>query len=178
MTAGPLEVLAGAAGVLPCCRLVGAVGFGAIHIQVKSVRTHAEAAFCGDPVLPVLDLGIEELLDVAALQADQVVVVVAFVQLENSLAGFEVMAFEQAGLFELGKHPVNRGQADIHVFGDEQAIDVFGGQVAVFGFLEKIEDLEPRESCLQADTFETLGIAGHGGPEKQEMAAGSPASPV
>ena len=66
--------------------LVGAVGFGAIHVQVKSVRTHAEAALCGDPVLPVLDFGIEELFDVAALQADQVVVVLPFVEFENRFA--------------------------------------------------------------------------------------------
>ena len=83
-----------------------------------------------------------------------------------------------ARLLELGEHTVNSGQPDIHVFGDQQAIDVFGGQMAVFCLLEEIKDLQPGKSRLQADTFKILGIAGHGGPEKHEMAAGSPAGPV
>lgn len=125
-----------------------------------------EAAFLGDPVLPLFNGGVVELLDLAALQADQMVVVLPFVEFKDSLAGFEVVTFEQAGLFELGEHAIDRGEANIHVFGDEQAIDVFRSQMAGLDLLEEIEDLEPREGCLQADTFEVLGIAGHGEPRK------------
>ena len=69
------------------------------------------------------------------------------------------MTFKQASLFELGEDAIDRSQTNIHVFGDEQAIDVFGGQVTGFDLLEEIQNLESRESCLQADTFEVLGIA-------------------
>ncbi len=104
---------------------------------------------------------------------------VAFVELEDRLARFEVMALQEAGLLELGEDPVNGGQADIHVFGDQQAIHVLGGEVAVLGLLEQVEDLQSGEGCLQADIFEVLGIAGHGeAPKNVEEAAGSPAGPL
>jgi hypothetical protein len=144
---------------------VGAVGLEALDVEVEGVFAHREAALGGDLVLALLDLGVEEFLHPAALQAHQVVVVVAFVELEDGLARFEVMALEEAGLFELGEDPIDGGQADIHVFGDQEAIDVFGGEMAILDLLEQVEDLEPREGCLEADTLEILGIAGHGGPE-------------
>ena len=64
-------------------------------------------------VLALLDLRVVELLDAAALQADEVVVVAALVQLEHGLAGLEVVADEQPGLLELRQHAVDRGEADV-----------------------------------------------------------------
>ena len=69
------------------------------------------------------------------------------------------MTFKQTSLFELSEDAIYRGQADIHVLCDKQAIDVFGSQMTGFDLLEEIQNLESRESCLQADTFEVLGIA-------------------
>ena len=51
-----------------------------------------EAARAGHVVLPALDVGIVELLDPPALQAHQVVVVPALIQLEHRLAGLEMLA--------------------------------------------------------------------------------------
>ena len=50
-----------------------------------------ETALARDLVLPLLDLSVVELLDSTALQAHQVVVVAALVQLEHGLAGLEVL---------------------------------------------------------------------------------------
>ena len=127
---------------------------------------YGKTALFGDPVLTFLDGGIEEFLHVPALHADEVIVVAAFVELEDRLAGFKVVTFENARLLELGEHAINGGQPDIHVFGDQQAIDVFGGEVTVLGLLEQIEDLQPRKGCLQADTFEILGVAWTWRPRK------------
>lgn len=112
-----------------------------------------EASFGGDPVLPIFDLRVEELFNFPTLNANQVVVVAAFIELENRLAGFEVMTFQESGLLELRENTINRGKADIHVFTDQQAVDVFGGKVAIFRFLKQIQDLEAWKSCLQADAF-------------------------
>lgn len=155
-----------------------AVSLGALDVEIQGVLTHREAALGGDLALAFLDLGVEELLDPAALQAHQVVVVVALVELEDGLARFEVMALQEAGLFELGEHPVDGGQADIHVFGDQEAVDVFCGEMAMLDLLEQVEDLQARKGRLEADILEVLGIAGHGGPEKLDCRAGSPASPI
>ena len=64
----------------------------AVGVEVERVLGDLEAALAGDLRLPLLDLGIVELLDAAALQADQVIVVTALVQFEHRLAGFEMMA--------------------------------------------------------------------------------------
>jgi len=121
-----------------------------------------EAALLGNLVLPALDLGIEEFLDLAALHADQVVVVAALVEFEHGFAGFEVVPFEQPGLFELGQHTIDRCQADIHAVVHQRAVDVFCGQVALIRALKEVEDLEAGVGRLQADAFQVLGVVGHG----------------
>ena len=110
-----------------------------------------EAVFLGHDILPLLDLRIEELLDLAALQADQVIVVRAFIQLEHRLARIEVMALQQAGLLELRQYPVNRGQADVHVFGDQVPVNIFRRHVAPLVRLvldEQAENLHARNGLL------------------------------
>ena len=69
-----------------------------------------------------------ELLDAAALQADQVVVVPALVQLEHRLAGLEMLARQQAGLLELRENSVDRGESNVHAFGDQRLVHVLGRQ--------------------------------------------------
>ena len=38
--------------------------------------------------------------------------------------------FEQAGLLELGEHAIDGGQADVHVFSEQQTIDIVGRHMA------------------------------------------------
>ena len=90
-----------------------------------------EAARLGDRALALLDLGVVELLDPAAVEADQVVVVLALVELEHRLAGLEVVARQDAGLLELHQHAVDGGQADVGVLGEQHLEDVFGAHVAL-----------------------------------------------
>ena len=54
----------------------------------------------GNIVLAAFNLGIHELLDAAAVEADQVVVVLARVKLINRLSRLEVTAQQQTGLLE------------------------------------------------------------------------------
>ena len=52
-------------------------------------------------------------------------------------------------------------------------------RLKILDLFQKVENLETREGCLEADTLEVLRIAaGHGGPEKLDLRAGSPASPI
>jgi hypothetical protein len=50
------------------------------------------------------DLDVVELFDMAAVQAHQVVVVLAFVELEDRLARLEIAALQQPGLLKLHQH--------------------------------------------------------------------------
>src|ERR1700682_2857239 len=103
-----------------------------------------EAAFFRDRLLAVLDFGVEEFFDAPAVETHQMIVVRAFVELENGLAGLEVAAREEAGLLELRQHAVDRREADVEFFVQQAAIDVFGGQVAHRTVLENLENLEAR----------------------------------
>ena len=58
----------------------------------KRMVLQLEAAHMGDRLLALLDLGVVELFDSPAIDAHQVVVVLAFVQLEHRLARLEMVA--------------------------------------------------------------------------------------
>ena len=75
-----------------------------------------EAARLRDRSLALLDLGVEEFLDTAAVHAHQVVVVLALVELEHRLAALEVIARQDAGLLELHQHAIDGCQTDIGAF--------------------------------------------------------------
>jgi hypothetical protein len=60
------------------------------------VIVQPESALGGDLVLPALDVGVYEFLDAPAAQADEVIVVRAFVQFEHRATGLEVCDQESA----------------------------------------------------------------------------------
>lgn len=84
-----------------------------------------ETALLGDLVLAPLDLFIEELFNKAAIKTHQVIMMIALVKLEHRLAGLEVVAAQDACLFELRQHPVYRCQSNIKIFGQQQLVDIF-----------------------------------------------------
>ena len=92
------------------------------------------------------------------------IVTVAVIQLEHGLTRIELAALQHAGLLELGQHAVDRRQADFDLLIDQRAIDIFGAEVAMFGFMEDFEDLQARERGLQADILEfaLVGKGWHG----------------
>ena len=66
--------------------LVGTARPVAVGVQVERVVGNREATLLGDALLAFLDLRVVELLDAPALQANEVIVVVSLVQLEDRLA--------------------------------------------------------------------------------------------
>jgi len=122
------------------------------------VIVDVESAILGDPGLAPLDLRVKELFDASALQAHEVIVMRAFIQLEDRLAAFKVVAHQQACLFELGEHAIDRGKSDVGVFAEKHLIDVLGGEVPLRAVLKQVEDLEPRESGLKPDVSEIIGF--------------------
>src|SRR3954470_970697 len=115
-----------------------------------------EAALARHVVLPLLDVGVVELLDAAALQAHEVVVVAALVELEHRLARLAILPRQEAVLLELREDAVDRGQADVDAFGDERLVHILGRQVAHLARLEQLEDLAPRQRRLEADFLQAL----------------------
>src|SRR6218665_428271 len=129
----------------PARRLaIGAVLLDAVRVQGQRMLLQVETALGGHRGLALLDLRIEEFLDLAAGQADQVVVVMAFVQLEHGLARLEMVPRQQTGLLELRQHPVDGGQPDVGAFHEQGLVDVLGRHVALGRFLEDLKDLDTR----------------------------------
>src|SRR3954471_15247535 len=134
----------------------GAVLLGAVGVERERVPVQLEAALARDLVLALLDLHVVKLLDPAALQAHEVVVMAALVELVHRLAGLEVLPREQARVLELGQHAVDGGQADIDTFGEECPVDVLCGKVAHLARLEELQDLAPRQRRLEAAVLQAL----------------------
>ena len=68
-----------------------------------------------DETLALFDPSIHELLDLAAVEADDMVMMLPFVQLEDGSRTFEMMACDQARSFELREHSIYGGKTDVLV---------------------------------------------------------------
>ena len=88
--------------------------------------SNRKPAFRGDPDLALLDFGVIELFDASALHAHEMIVMAALIQLEHRFSGLEMVALEDAGLFELGEDALDRGQPDVQSLVYENPIDVLG----------------------------------------------------
>ena len=118
-----------------------------------------ETAFLGDAVLAFFDFSVHKLLDLAALQANQVVVVIALLEFEHCLVAIEMVAHQQASLLELREHAIYRGQSNVLAVVGEQAIHFFGGHVTLVALFEQIENFQARQRGFQADVLEIGWIA-------------------
>ena len=127
-----------------------------MHIQRERVVLQGKTALGRHLALARFDVGIKELFHAAAVQAHQMVVVLALIQLEHRLAAFEVVAAENAGLLELHQHPVHRGQTHVRALREQSLEDILGSHVALRAFLEHLKDLDARQSGLQPIALEFL----------------------
>lgn len=107
-----------------------------------------ETALLGYPLLPLLDFLIVKLFDASAIKTDEMVVVRAFVEFEDRLARFKMVSMKQTGLLELCKDAINRCQTDIHIFGQQDLVDILGTQVTHLAVLENVENFEPWKGRL------------------------------
>lgn len=115
-----------------------------------------KVAVLGDLVLALLDFGIVELLNLAALKTDEVVVVAALVEFENRAAALEMMSLQESSLFKLREYAIYGCQSDICIVVEQQFVHVFGTHVALFGALKKLEHLQPWQGCLEANALKLL----------------------
>ena len=90
-----------------------AVVLDAVAVKRQSVILQGEAAIACDTTLALLNLGIKKFLDATTLQADQMVMVITAVELEQGPARFKVAAFEHPSLLELHQHAIDSGQSNV-----------------------------------------------------------------
>ncbi len=102
-----------------------ASGFGAIDVQMQGVILYREAAFRRNVSLTAFYFFIEKFFDMTALDANQMIVMIADIEFIDGFIAIEMMADEESGLLELGQNPIDGSQADIDLFPDQHAINVF-----------------------------------------------------
>ncbi len=119
-------------------------------IDHQGVIFHGKAVFGGDLSLPLLDGVVHELLHPAAPHTDDMVVVLALVELEYRGAALEVVAFHQFRRFELGQDPVDGGQGDILALLQQQLVDILGTDMLILALLQNLQDLDPGQCDFQS----------------------------
>jgi hypothetical protein len=119
---------------------------------------YGEASIFGDFDLTSLYFGVVKFFHSTALQANQVVVVRAAGKFKHRLAAFEVVAFEQSRLLELGQHPVHCGEANVLPVSDERSVNILSREMAYRAAFEQAEYSKARERGLQAHGFEIVWL--------------------
>jgi hypothetical protein len=152
------RVLRNTVNKLVSLTLMRALLFGAIRIDMQRMIANRETQPRCHFFLACLDGRIVKLLDVAALQTNDVIVVIPLVQLENRLAAFEMVFHQQPGLFELGEHPVHRGQAHVFSAAQQLLVNVFRAQMSILAVFEQIQHLEPRQGGFETGTLEMFWL--------------------
>lgn len=93
--------------------------------------------------LKLLNGLILEFFHLAAMDADQMVVVISSIELKDRVATFKVMPHHKASGFKLGEDAVDRGEPYFFAFIDQRLEDVFGAEMlSVARALQDLEDLD------------------------------------
>lgn len=118
-------------------------------------------AFRGcDLLLALLDFLIHEFIHPAALDAHDVIVVGTLIELEHRVTALEMMPRHQTGTFELGQHPVHRGQANIVPGFEQRLVHVLRAHVTGIAALKNLQNLDPRQGHFQAGVAKVLVFHG------------------
>ena len=133
--------------------VVLAVAGGAVAIEIEAVIGQTDVVLLGDLGLALLDHLVGELDHLAAVEADQVVVVFLGGQLEHRLAPFEVMAGHDTGIVKLVENAVDGGEANLFTQIDQAFIEIFGTGVLAVRLLQDFQDLDPGQGDLEPGLF-------------------------
>ena len=134
----------------------------AVPVDHEGVLADLEAETPRDGMLALLDAVVHELLDPPAIEAQDVVVVGAGVELEHRHPVGEVVPRHEPRRLELGQHPIDRGQTDVLARIGEASVDVFGRQMPLPAALEDVEDLDSGQRDLESRLAQI--VAFHGVP--------------
>jgi hypothetical protein len=130
-------------------------------VQAQCMIGNDKALGMGYGLLARLDFGVIKLFYTTAVQAHHVVVVLAFIELVHGFATFKVVAAQDAGLFKLGQHTVNGGQANVCVVVEQVTKHVFSRHVTHRTTLKHFQDFQARQSGFEAVVFKFVDLA-HG----------------
>lgn len=123
-------------------------------MQRKAVLLETEPALLRDQALEPFDLRMEKLLDPPAVEAKEMVVVLALLEFEDSTPCVDVGAPQQPGLLELEQNAIYRAQSERDVFCAQRLHNILGAHVPHPPRLEGRKDPLARQRGLQTHAFE------------------------
>lgn len=136
---------------------IRAIGSLAVTVQNQAMLGERKLVAGSNLALMLLDHFIVELFDMSAMDADNMVMVFALIQLEHRLTTLEVMPFDQPRRLELGQHAVDCRQTDFLTRRNQTAIDILGSQMLVLLILQHIKDFHPWQRDFETCLFEIFG---------------------
>jgi outer membrane protein assembly factor BamE len=167
MTEGRIQTISdksqsGNESSMPTRNPMRAFVFSAVRVKAQSMVGNLKALGLGNRVLAVLNLGIVKLLNPATVQAHQVVVVLALVQLKHRLASLKMIAAQNTRLLKLSEYAIDGGQANVGAVLQQHPKHVFSRQVALRTVLKNLHDFQTRQRSFKASAFKFVNV-GHGG---------------
>ncbi len=109
--------------------------------------------FLGDLALTLFDHFVGELDHLAAVEANQVVVVLLSGQLEYRLATFEVVTGNDTGIIKLVENAINGSETNLFTQVDQSFIEIFGAGVLAVRLLQDFQDFDPGQGDLEPGLF-------------------------
>lgn len=121
-----------------------AVAFSAVTVKVQAVVRQADAMTRRDP-LARFDGIIAEFNDLAAIEADQVIVVLLLGQF-NRFTAFEIMTGNNARVIKLVQHAIDGSQPNLFTHVDKTFIEVFRTDMVIVWTLKHFKDFLTEEA--------------------------------
>ena len=122
---------------------------------------NGKTTILGNLDLTLLYFSIVKLFHSSALETDQMIVMAVTGEFEYGLPAFEVVALEQACLFELSQHAVYRGQTDVFPLTDQGSINILSREMADRAAFKQTKYSKARQRGLQAHGLKIVRCA-HG----------------
>lgn len=104
-----------------------------------------ETVFLRHLLLPVLNFVVDELFHFAAVGADQMVMMAAFVDLEYGVRRLKVAADQDASLLKLRQNAINRRQPHVHAFLLQKTINILGREMFSLALVKELQNSQPRQ---------------------------------
>ena len=117
-----------------------AVAFSAVTIKVQAVVGQTDAVTRGDFTLTRFDGIITKFDNLAAVEADQVIVVMLLGQFENRFTAFEIMTGNNARVIKLVQHAIDGSQPNLFTHVDKTFIKVFRTDMVIVWTLKHLKD--------------------------------------
>ena len=129
-------------------------GLGAAGVEREGMLFQSKPLRLGNRSLALFDFSVVKLLDPAAIEADQMIVVGALIELVDGFAAFKIAAREQACLLKLGEHAIHRCQTNVGALIEQNAVNVFGGHMPLPTRLKNLHDFQAGQGGFEAGVFE------------------------